>query len=38
MEIPKGMEVNENEYLILEKTIYGLAQSAREFYKNLFWR
>jgi hypothetical protein len=35
MEIPKGMEANENEYFILKKTIYGLVQSAREFYKNL---
>jgi hypothetical protein len=35
MEIPKGMEANENECLILKKTIYGLIQSAREFYKKL---
>jgi hypothetical protein len=35
MEIPKGMEANENECLILKKTIYGLVQSAREFYKKL---
>jgi hypothetical protein len=33
MEIPKGMEANENECLILKKMIYGLVQSAREFYK-----
>jgi hypothetical protein len=35
MEIPKGMEANEKECLILKKTIYGLVQSAREFYKKL---
>jgi hypothetical protein len=35
MEIPKGMEANENECLILKKTIYGLVQSARVFYKKL---
>jgi hypothetical protein len=35
MEIPKGMEANENECLILKKTICGLVQSAREFYKKL---
>jgi hypothetical protein len=35
MKIPKGMEANENECLILKKTIYGLVQSAREFYKKL---
>jgi hypothetical protein len=35
IEIPKGMEANENECLILMKTIYGLVQSAREFYKNM---
>jgi hypothetical protein len=35
VEIPKGMVANENECLILKKTIYGLVQSAREFYKKL---
>jgi hypothetical protein len=35
MEIPKGMEANDNECLILKTTIYGLVQSAREFYKKL---
>jgi hypothetical protein len=35
IEIRKGMEANENECLILKKTIYGLVQSAREFYKKL---
>jgi hypothetical protein len=35
MEISKGMKANENECLILKKTIYGLVQSAREFYKKL---
>jgi hypothetical protein len=33
MKISKGMEANENECLILNKTIYGLVQSAKEFYK-----
>jgi Reverse transcriptase (RNA-dependent DNA polymerase) len=31
MEIPKGMEASIDECLILNKTIYGLVQSAREF-------
>ena len=35
MEIPKGMEANKNECLILKRTIYGLVQSAREFYNKL---
>ena len=35
MEIPKGMKANDNECLILNKTIYGLVQSAREFYNKL---
>ena len=35
MEIPKGMEANKDECLILKKTIYGLVQSAREFYNKL---
>jgi Reverse transcriptase (RNA-dependent DNA polymerase) len=35
MEIPKGMEVSVDECLILNKTIYGLVQSAREFYNKL---
>jgi Reverse transcriptase (RNA-dependent DNA polymerase) len=30
MEIPKGMDSNKNECLILKRTIYGLVQSARE--------
>ena len=29
MEIPKGMKANDNEFLILNKIIYGLVQSAR---------
>jgi hypothetical protein len=33
MEIPKGMEANENECLNLKKTIHGFIQSVREFYK-----
>jgi hypothetical protein len=35
MEIPKGMEGSIDECLILNKTIYGLVQSAREFYNIL---
>jgi Reverse transcriptase (RNA-dependent DNA polymerase) len=35
MEIPKGMEASVDECLILNKTIYGLVQSAREFYSKL---
>jgi histone deacetylase 1/2 len=35
MEIPKGMEASLDECLILNKTIYGLVQSAREFYNKL---
>jgi hypothetical protein len=35
MEILKGMEENENEFLILKKLTYRLVQSAREFYKKL---
>jgi hypothetical protein len=31
MEIPNGMKANIDECLILNKTIYGLVQSAREF-------
>jgi Reverse transcriptase (RNA-dependent DNA polymerase) len=35
MEIPKGMKAEDNECLILNKAIYGLVQSAREFYNKL---
>ena len=35
MKMPKGMEANKNECLILKTTIYGIAQSAREFYNKL---
>ena len=35
MNIPDGLESNGNEFLRLKKTIYGLVQSAREFYKKL---
>ena len=35
MNIPEGMESNNNQCLLLNKTIYGLVQSAREFYKRL---
>jgi Reverse transcriptase (RNA-dependent DNA polymerase) len=35
MNIPDGLESNGNECLRLKRTIYGLVQSVREFYKNL---
>ena len=35
MEIPSGMEADADECVILEKTIYGLVQSARQFYKKM---
>jgi len=35
MEIPKGMEAEKGKCLVLKKTIYGLVQSAREFYNKL---
>jgi Reverse transcriptase (RNA-dependent DNA polymerase) len=35
MEIPKGMDASVDECLILNKTIYGLVQSARKFYNKL---
>jgi hypothetical protein len=35
MEIPKGLQANENKCLLLNKTIYSLVQSAREFYNKL---
>jgi Reverse transcriptase (RNA-dependent DNA polymerase) len=35
MEIPRGMEASTDECLMLNKTIYGLVQSNREFYNNL---
>ena len=35
MNIPDGLESNGNKCLRLKKTIYGLVQSAREFYKKL---
>jgi Reverse transcriptase (RNA-dependent DNA polymerase) len=35
MEILKGMEASIDECLILNKTIYGLVQGAREFYNKL---
>jgi hypothetical protein len=35
MEVPKGLEIEENKKLILRKTIYGLVQSARKFYEKL---
>jgi Reverse transcriptase (RNA-dependent DNA polymerase) len=35
MEIPKGMEASIDECLILNTTIYGLVQIAREFYNKL---
>jgi hypothetical protein len=35
MNIPGGMSYDSKHYLLLTKTIYGLVQSAREFYKKL---
>jgi len=35
MNVPEGMESNNNQCLLLSKIIYGLVHSAREFYKNL---
>ena len=35
MECPPGMEHEEDEVLLLQKTIYGLVQAARAFYKQL---
>jgi len=35
MNIPEGMESNANECLLLNKTIYGLVQSAIQFYRRL---
>jgi Reverse transcriptase (RNA-dependent DNA polymerase) len=35
MKIPEGMNVKDNSCLRLKRTIYGLVQSAREFYKRL---
>jgi hypothetical protein len=35
MNIPEGMNEDQEHYLQLSKTIYGLVQSARDFYKYL---
>jgi hypothetical protein len=35
MNIPEGMNYHPDDCLLLTTTIYGLVQSAREFYKNL---
>jgi hypothetical protein len=35
MNVPKGMSQDDNTCLFLKKTIYGLVQSAREFYNKL---
>jgi hypothetical protein len=35
MNVPKGMSQYDNTCLLLKKTIYGLVQSAREFYNKL---
>jgi hypothetical protein len=35
MNIPEGMSYDSKHYLLLTKTIYGIVQSAREFYKKL---
>jgi hypothetical protein len=33
--IPEGMSYDSKHYLLLTKTIYGIVQSAREFYKEI---
>jgi hypothetical protein len=35
MNVPKGLSQDDNTCLLLKKTIYGLVQSAREFYNKL---
>jgi hypothetical protein len=35
IEIPKGMKAERDECLMLNKTIYGLVQSARKFHKKI---
>jgi hypothetical protein len=35
MEVPKGLAIKDNKNLILQKTIYGLVQSARKIYEKL---
>jgi hypothetical protein len=35
MNVPKGMSQDDNTFLLLKKTIYGLVQSARDFYNKL---
>jgi hypothetical protein len=35
MEIPEGMDIAKEDFLPLNKTIYGLVQSARQFYIKL---
>jgi hypothetical protein len=35
MNIPEGVSYDSKHYLLIKKTIYGLLQSARVFYKNL---
>jgi hypothetical protein len=35
MEVPKGLEIEDNKKLILRKSIYDLVQSARKFYEKL---
>jgi hypothetical protein len=35
IEVPKGLEIEENKKLILRKTIYGLVHSTRKFYEKL---
>jgi hypothetical protein len=35
MNVPKGMNQDDNTCPLLKKTIYGLVQSAREFYNKL---
>jgi hypothetical protein len=35
MNVPPGLDINNNKKLILRKRIYGIVQSAREFHKKL---
>jgi hypothetical protein len=37
MNVPKVMSQDDNTFLLLKKTIYGLIQSAREFYNKLLY-
>jgi hypothetical protein len=35
MDVPMGLSIGTNKKLLLQKTIYGLVQSARKFYEEL---